>query len=123
MFFLHEVCHGFECWRQNRCSSCIVVDFKHLSMRCEYDGYVDEPKLVSYAGGVYCSLVCFVMSVAVVGYVYLSWCFLVLGWVQLVYGIFEGCFIGRVSDHFYLYGRYFVYVVIVLANLFLWWWI
>ena len=74
IWLLHEFFHCFEVWRQNRFADVFIIPcFNSFSMVMTYDGYVDNPRMVSYAGGVYCSLVCFIACLVSVGSVYLSW--------------------------------------------------
>lgn len=112
MFFWHELCHCFEAWRQNNSVDVFIEPrFSKLSMVMFYDGYVVSPKLVSYAGGVYCSSLCFIVAL-LMPTSFLVWSFLTLGWVQLSYGILEGL------D--YVKYRYWLYFY-VLSIMLIWW--
>ena len=119
----HEIMHTFECWRQG-CKYgdyIILPDFKHLSLHYIYFGDVTNKDQIKLSGGLYTSIICFILSFLVYGHWnYLGWLFVTFGWVQLCYSIFEWRYISKLDDRQYLLGRYVIYVISVLVNLLIW---
>lgn len=109
-FFLHEVCHGVEVYRQCGGRVWVEVDFQRLSMLVSWGKDIYSPRLVWLAGGVYCSLVLFLLAVLNTGF--FCWVFLTLGWVQLCYGLYEW--------RYKIKYRYVIYVVVVLVMVVFW---
>ena len=84
----HEMMHMLECLRQGCVSVYTWVEFKPLPTLyyTGIGGY--NIRLKCLAGGAYTSLLCFFL-VFLVNDLFLRWCFISLGWVQLVYGFYE----------------------------------
>lgn len=119
IFFIHELMHCLEAWRQGAEHVGIYPEFSPVpTMYMQYIGdYIPNPVMVHFAGGVYTSIICFFFAFFTSG-IY-QFCFLTLGWVQLCYGIFEGFFIGRLSNRMYTIVRYSLYVSVVLVCIWL----
>jgi len=73
---------------------------------------VEYPVWMYYSGGILSSLIMFILAYLTTGW--LCWCFLTLGWVQLIYGIYEGYNMGNVKY------RYIIYVTVILIMVVLW---
>jgi len=105
MFLIHELMHiksqgitmGGKIWVEG------------WSFTCTADTVKDD-LLFKLGGGILTSIICFIL-------VFLSccwwqWCFLTLGWVQFLYGLYEG-FIG-------VKYRYLIYILIVTVMVIIW---
>ena len=114
----HETMHLLECKRQKIVSSYMWIDFDPLpSLHYTHVGVPDNHDLLMLSGGLYTSILCFVLSLIFVNiYWFLGWVFLTLGWVQFVYGIFEMLFITKTSSWKYFIYRYMIYSSIVLLS-------
>ena len=121
MFLWHELMHCLEAYRQGSQDVYIIPDFPGFSMSMVYNGLIYDKSLISLAGGVYTSVLCFPLALLSDGVWQFS--FLTLGWVQLFYGVFEYRYLHVLSSRRYRWGRYVLYVFMVLANLLFWWWI
>ena len=117
----HETMHLLECERQHMPSSYMWLVFQPLpGLHYTYVGYSDNPGLIRLSGGLYTSIVCFILSIVFTSiYWFLSWIFVTLGCVQLVYGWFEYKYITEMSVKKYFMCRYTIYVTIVVINLLL----
>ena len=70
------------------------------------------PKWFWYSGGILCSIIMFVVAILLTGW--WQWCYLTLGWVQLIYGIYEGNYYDNVKY------RYYIYLCVVLVSIIIW---
>jgi hypothetical protein len=71
--------------------------------------YKDET-LCSFAGGIYTSIIMFIMAFCSVGF--WQWSFLTMGYVHLFYGLYEG-FVG-------VKYRYLIYITVIVIMLIIW---
>jgi hypothetical protein len=120
-FFWHEIMHCLEAYRQGAETCFIVPNFRGLSMHMSYYGDIWDKYLISLAGGLYSSPLCFLCAILSGGIWQFS--FLCLGWVQLCFGIFEYLYSWRLSTRMYRWSRYVLYAGVVLLNVGMWWWI
>ena len=100
-FLLHEWCHSLEMYRQTGLWGSIHMD--GFGFWCNYHKdvrVVASDRLVSLAGGVYCSIFLFFLACLAGGF--FSLCFLMLGWCQLVYGLMEGFGLKRYRMYWYV---------------------
>jgi len=108
--------HTLECERQGSQGTFWIV-FNGIipGMRCSCYSFTGNLNRDLYllAGGVYTSIICFILVFLFDGFV--SWTFLTLGFVQLAYGFFEYKYIDVMSTNKYTIGRYLIYVIIVFV--------
>ena len=118
-FLLHEFCHSLEMRRQTGWWGIIHIDHRFpFGMWTTYHhnaGVILNDQLVDFAGGVYSSPVWFLFAVCACGV--FSFFFVMLGWLQLVYGIMEGT--GLKRYRYYWYGL----IVTVTVVLWIWWFV
>ena len=69
------------------------------------------PGVFYYAGGVYSSIIMFLL--AIVSYGWWQWCWLTMGWLQLCYGFYEGYTDGHVKYRYYIYMLVITVMVIL----------
>jgi hypothetical protein len=115
-FLWHEFCHCIEVYRQGYCDYSVYYNFAKLSTYTKY-GYIRNLDKMHLAGGVYCSIPLFLLSVISVGIWQFS--FMCMGWVQLVYGYAEYHYNGNIMQR----DRLVLYSVVILANLLVWGWL
>jgi len=107
----HEIMHILECIRQGSTDAYTWIEFIPLpSMKCTCSD-VYSSKLVKLAGGLYTSILCFLLVFVFKGFI--SWTFLTLGFVQFIYGIFETIYLHNIPPKTYRNGRYAIYVITV----------
>lgn len=108
----HETMHALECERQKCKTGYMWIEFTPLpSMRYNCIGG-NHNEMVKLAGGLYTSILCFIL-VFLFKDPFVSYTFLTLGFVQLLYGLFEWKYIGKISTRLYKIGRYSIYGIIV----------
>lgn len=111
----HEFMHVLEAYRQGACEHCIFYRFSPFPAGFfSYWGDIRSKSLVSLAGGLYTSLLCFFCMFL---FPLFMGVFFILGWVQLCYGVFEMRFISVLSKRDYVRYKYVLYVGVVLLCL------
>lgn len=120
MFLWHELFHALGARVQGIRENCISVKFLPFpTMRFSYWGIPKYEGLISLSGGALASILSFLLFF-ITSYTSLSLSFFILGWVQLVYGIFEWKYIRILSKHKYDKFRYMLYITtVVLCLIFL----
>jgi hypothetical protein len=127
VFLLHEYMHCLEAWSQGADKSRIIIDLKNFSMYSEHvfnnediddnnRGWNSSYGDIYLSGGLYTSLVCFLLVFILGGW--MGYYFFMLGWLQLVYGFFEWKYHNR--DWFRL-GRYCLYALVIAILLNIYW--
>jgi hypothetical protein len=106
----HELFHCLEAKRQGASKCRVSVNW--FGMTYSYSGSVNNTTQIRLAGGVYSSVLCFllVFFVSTPSWAFSFW---TLGWVQLFYGLYEG-YVGCKY-------RYVLYAVVVCVCI-VWWW-
>ena len=117
-FLWHELMHCFEAWRQGSQKQFIVPVFDRFHMYMSYDGLVYDKNLISFAGGVYTSFVMFLLMLLSSGFWQFAW--FTLGWVQLVYGVFEGFYNHRMPVKDFNMCKYWLYIWTVIGCIVFW---
>ena len=114
LFLWHELMHAFEAFRQGCPLPKITPDFKGLTMYTTLGDCSVEinDDMFALSGGIYTSIVAFILTFFSSGF--WQWTFLTLGWLQLLYGIFEYRYGGRLSSKLYKIGRYSIYIGVII---------
>lgn len=81
--------------------------------------YVWDNDLYSLSGGVFSAIVCFILMFITTD-IELVFSFFTVGWIQLVYGIFEWSCDYTGFDINYRYG---IYLTVFLVCVLYWWWL
>ena len=119
-FFIHELMHCYEAYRQGATKYVVVPEFKTLSMKMQYWGNINNKSMINLAGGVYTSPLMFIMALITYKYDLLfAYCFLTLGWIHLIYGIFEYKYLRILNHKDYKISRYIIYGIVILVMLIL----
>jgi len=115
VWLLHEWCHVLEGFRLGASHGVITVRRFGFVVSCD----VGSCWSFLLAGGLYCSLICFLVS-CVVSDVFLRVLFVSFGVLQVVYGVFEMMFLPVLSGFWYRFWRYVLYVVVLCCCLVVW---
>ena len=105
---LHELMHIKSQWLTTG-----TIWVHSLGMTCDSDETYNV-ELYHYAGGVYTSVAMFVMAALDATSIF-ALGFITMGWVQLVYGIYEGYTIHNIK-----WQRYLIYISVILINVVVW---
>ena len=120
----HEMMHALEAARQGVTDGCIVPKFKVIKsifvipygISFKYWGLPKNKSIISLAGGLYTAILCFLLVPLSSGHWRAS--FWILGWVQLVYGIYEFKYVSKwntsKSLDKYDCGRYLLYAMVTM---------
>lgn len=118
LFYLHEVGHGIECYRQTGNFGKIRVIWKQLTMKHYGEGGIYNSKKYGIAGGTIAGIVGLTLSYAFTGiYKPLELSLFMGGLMNLLYAPFESLFQMKMNEKNYRYGRYAIYGVAIIFSL------
>jgi hypothetical protein len=112
-FLLHESMHSLEAYRQTGCLNSIIIDWKKGSMSMAEDCKSPNDEMVYLSGGVYSSIILFLLSMMSTGIFQFS--FYSTGLMNLIYGIYEWK-----CKHNDRKIRWLIYSLCVILSLLLW---
>lgn len=111
LWYLHEVCHGLESWRQT--GDFGIITFKPHKLIITHSATIPlkNGDLVGLAGGLYSGIILFLLSLLSlplqIGVI--TYPLLIVGVMNLAYGPFEMLYWAK---NYYRLGRYTIYLVV-----------
>ena len=130
-FLFHEAMHCFEHRRQGGQYSTVEFWQWHglPSLRVIHHGVQRNPDMVRLAGGLYTGIVLwsiegvYLAIVSVLGETTvnaITYSLLCIGWVQVLYGIYECCMLDRLSIEKYMFWHYCLYCLVIVVFSVIW---
>jgi len=120
IFLFHELCHIIEGFRHGADDAEIYIDKYWIfpTMRCwsNHNGHDDA---VAFAGGIYSGIISLIIGI----YAALTptmwdfpfeFSFIVIGSINIVYGIYEGTFLNKLDYDEYMRYHYMIYIVMFI---------
>jgi hypothetical protein len=109
-FLIHELMHI----KSQGVLSTGRIRVNEYGMTCTTDNVVNNV-ILKYSGGVYTSIVMFICAVLSSGFWQDS--FILMGWMQLLYGIYEGYSEGKVGWRYLIYvGVFIVWLLVTIIR-------
>jgi hypothetical protein len=87
------------------------------TMKYQYYGKIKNKEIISLSGGTLSSMIAFGCSILSTGV--WQFAFFLLGWINLIYGIYEWKYIREMNPKQYTQGRYIIYLIITIIILFI----
>ena len=126
-FICHEFMHCFEHGRQDgrRCDIRLERWYGIPTMCVYMSGVSINPRMVELAGGLYTSIVHFVVLLVYLiffGFHQSAFVFSVIciGVVQYFYGYYEMLYLSKLEHDMYMVGHYIVYFIVISIFLIVW---
>jgi len=113
VFFLHEVCHLFEAYRQGATKG--RIHFKWFSMYTTASGIRDRP-LFLLAGGLYSGVISMGLGCLMRDPI-LQFSLISVGLTNVVYSFYECLFLGKHDGWEYFKCRYGIYFLVIGCSL------
>lgn len=118
----HELMHALECKRQGAGEATIYYYFYGgwiPALQYKYMGIIENKKLVNLAGGLYTGILLLIIGLYA-GYTPTQYdlnieaAFIIIGVLQLVYGLFEWKYLGVLRHDLYMKRHYQLYAAILI---------
>ena len=124
-FFFHEVCHYSTAKLLGGKPKISVWFYKDIipSMRCLYSNNLQDKWVVDFAGGGFTGLIMLIFATSLFGILncrfFIS--LFIIGFLQIVYGLFEMAYINRLDRDAYMKYHYGLYAIMIVVGIGLLW--
>lgn len=122
LWITHELMHCIEYYRQGVDYATIKLEFWRgwiPTMRVNYSGILTNKKLADLSGGLYCGILSLTLGLYAaytpsMDDLNIEAAFIIIGVLQLIYGLFEMKYLSSIPLHTYMKWHYVLYAAVLI---------